>query len=71
MKNQECRMTLFWRAVLVQPQARRVLETQLRKLAPGADRFFIQHSTFFIPVYWCGCREPHPDILPGKEISCC
>ena len=20
---------------------------------------------------WCGCRESHPDILPGKETFCC
>jgi len=37
-----------WRAALVPPQARRVLETQLRKLAHGADGFFILNSVFFI-----------------------
>jgi hypothetical protein len=36
------------RAVLVLPQAREVLETLLRMLAPGAIRFFILHSNFFI-----------------------
>ena len=36
MENEEWRMKKSWRAVLVPPQARRGLEFQLRKLAPGA-----------------------------------
>jgi hypothetical protein len=37
-----------WHAALVLPQAHRVLEAQLRKLALGAKGFFILNSTFFI-----------------------
>ena len=44
---------MIWRAALVLPQARRVLETQLRKLARGAA---ILHSSFFIlpSSFQCG-----------------
>jgi hypothetical protein len=36
------------RAALVLPQARRVLETRLRKLALDASRFFFLHSAFYL-----------------------
>ena len=63
MENEEirpaCRYVAIWRAALVLPQARRVLETQLRKLARGAA---ILHSSFcLLHLVWCGCRESHPD----------
>jgi hypothetical protein len=50
-----------WRAVLVLPQARRVLETQLRKLAHGANAFFILNSAFFIKLVRL------PGIAPGRS----
>ena len=47
-----------WQAASVPPRASWVLETRLRKLAHGLGK------------YWCGCRESHPDMLPGKEPFC-
>jgi hypothetical protein len=41
-------MKKSWRAVLVLPQACRVLQNQPRKLVPGAREFFILPSAFFI-----------------------
>ena len=48
-----------WHTALVLPQANGVLETRLRKLALG------------VFGDWCGCRESHPDVLPGEEPFCC
>ena len=52
-----------WRAVLVLPQTRRVLESQLRKLAPGADGFFILFCLLTFG-YWCGCG-----VAPGGRAQ--
>ena len=69
MQKDELRMKK-WRAALVLPQARWVLEARLRKLARDANDFIILHSAFFIGN-WCGCRESHPDMLRGGEPFCC
>ena len=55
MQKEECRMKksgLIASALQFSapPQARRVLETQLRRLALDANCFFILHSAFFILV---------------------
>ena len=46
-----------WRAALVLPQARWVLEARLRKLALGAFRFIILHSAFFIHMIGAVARS--------------
>jgi hypothetical protein len=51
IENEEIRRVAIWRAALVLPQARRVLETQLRKLALDANCF----SFFMLPSsFWHG-----------------
>jgi len=67
------------RAVLVLPQTRQVLETQLRKLAPGADGFFILNSAFLLldigAVAGNGLPKPCESDAPNgtvryRELQC-
>ena len=54
-----------WRAVLVLPQARRVLETQLRKLAPDAK----VSSLFILPSSFKVKRAGGVSAPPARAIS--
>jgi hypothetical protein len=69
-------MMAEWHGVLVPPQARSVLETKLRKLAPAirfASRFLLPSPRDYLQrnnEKWSGQPESHRRPLIGIQRSC-
>jgi hypothetical protein len=41
------------------------------ELRVQSGKFALLTSTLNWALKWCGCRESHPDILPGEKTFCC